>query len=148
MHRPRGSSDKEPRLVKNSTTPLLFPFPFSLFPAPLLCPMVHTSRRLTIHGRSTSPTHLPLLSLEPASSAPRTPPLAAAHPPDRPRSRSHLQVSRSNQNRLLRIHPGPLLCLRNRRLFILFPVLRDVVGERVVWVGCAKQGLDGEAVFF
>jgi hypothetical protein len=45
----------------------------------------------------------------------------------------------------VRIHPRPLLCLRDCPFLVLLPVLGNVVGERVVGVRSAEQGLDREA---
>ena len=39
---------------------------------------------------------------------------------------------------------SPLSGSLNGSILVLFPSLGDVVGERVVGVGCTEQGLDGE----
>lgn len=38
----------------------------------------------------------------------------------------------------------PLLSCGDGLCLILLPRLGNVVGERIVWVGCAEQSLDGE----
>ena len=37
---------------------------------------------------------------------------------------------------------GPLPCGLNGSILVLFPSLGDIVGERVIRVGCTEQGLD------
>lgn len=39
---------------------------------------------------------------------------------------------------------GPLPCSLNSSILVLFPSLGDIVGERVVGVGCTEQSLNGE----
>lgn len=39
---------------------------------------------------------------------------------------------------------GPLSCGLNGGILILFPSLGNIVGERVIGVGCTEQGLNGE----
>lgn len=39
---------------------------------------------------------------------------------------------------------GPLPRGLNGSVLVLFPSLGDIVGERVIGIGCTEQGLDGE----